>query len=186
MTYKEIIGKIKPELEKTFHFLEEELQKIKTGRASISLIENIQVDCFGQKCPLKQLSTISLATTRQIIVQPWDRSYIEPIEKSIERAGLGINPVVDKDTIRLSFPQLTEDYRRDLLRVISGKMEDAKKTVRHWREEAWREIQEKFKEKEIREDDKFRGKDELQDLVDEYNKKIEEVADRKKKEVTTV
>jgi len=184
MTYQEIIEKIKPELDKAINFLEGELQKIKTGRASISLVENIQVECFGQKFTLKQLATISLSGARQISIQPWDKSYVEPIEKAIEKSNLGTNPIADKETIRLSFPQLSEEYREDLIRVISAKMEDARKTIRRWREKAWDEIQEKFKSGEIREDDKFHGKDKLQELIDEYNKKIEEMAGRKKKEIT--
>jgi len=183
MTYQEIIEKIKPELDKVVNFLEAELQKIKTGRISIALVENIQVECFGQNFLLKQLATISLSGPRQILIQPWDKSYLEPIEKTLEKANLGMKPVVDREAIRLSLPQLSEEYRKDLIRVLSTKTEETKRTIRHWREEAWREIQAKFKEGEIREDDKFRGKDKLQELIDEYNKKIEEMTERKKKEV---
>jgi len=181
--YKEIIEKIKPELDKTINFLERELTKLRIGRASPSLVENIVVECFGEKFPLKQLAAISLPGPRQILVQPWDKSYVESIEKAILQSGLGISPVVDKDVIRISLPSLSEEYRKDLLRVLSEKQEEARKTVRRWREKAWDEIQERFKEGEIREDDKFRAKDELQDLVDEYNKKIEEMGERKKKEI---
>lgn len=184
MTYQEVIEKIKPELDNSINFLEGELQKIKTGRASPSLIENIQVDCFGQKFPLKQLAAISLSGPRQILIQPWDKSYVESIEKAVGKANIGLSPVVDKEVIRLSFPQLSEEYRKDLLRVISAKMEDTRKTIRRWREEAWDEIQEKFKEGEIREDDKFHGKDKLQELIDECHKKVEEMIERKKREIT--
>jgi ribosome recycling factor len=183
MTYQEIIEKIKPELDKTISFLEAELQKIKTGRISPSLVEDIQVECFGQKFLLKQLATISLSGPRQLNIQPWDKSYLEPIEKAIEKSNLGTNPIVDKEAIRLSLPQLSEEYRQDFLRIISSKMEEAKKTVRRWREEAWREIQEKFKEGEIREDDKFKGKDKLQELIDEHNERIEKMVEQKKKEI---
>ena len=181
--YKEIIDKIKPEFDKTIDFLERELTKFRTGRASPSLVENIIVDCFGKKFPLKQLAAISLSMPMQILVQPWDKSYIEPIEKAVSRAGLGISLVVDKDVIRISLPSLSEEYRKDLLRVLSEKQEEARKTIRRWREQAWDEIQERFKEGEIREDDKFRAKDQLQDLIDEYNKKIGEMGERKKKEI---
>jgi ribosome recycling factor len=183
--YKEIIDKIKPELDKTVSFLEREMIKLRTGRASSSLVENIVVDCFGKKFPLKQLAAISLSGPRQILIQPWDKSYVESIEKAILQSGLGlgISPVVDKDVIRISLPLLSEEYRKDLLRVLSEKQEEARKTIRRWREQAWDEIQERFKEGEIREDDKFRAKDELQDLVNEYNKKIEEIGERKKKEI---
>jgi len=184
MDYKEIINKIRPEFDKVVSFLEREMAKIRTGRASPSLVEDIIVECFGQKFPLKQLAAISSPGPRQIIIQPWDKSYIEPIEKALSQSSLGTSPVVDKDLIRLSLPPLSEEYRKNLLRILSEKQEEAKKTVRRWREEAWDEIQEKFKEKEIREDDKFRAKDELQKLVDEYHKKIEEMGERKKKEIT--
>ncbi len=181
--YKEIINKIKPELDKVVNFLDRELAKIRTGRVSPSLIEDIEVECFDQKFPLKQMAAISVSESRQIIIQPWDKSYLEPIEKALQQSAIGMSPIVDKDLIRLSLPPLSEEYRQNLLRILSGKQEEAKKTVRHWREVAWDEIQQNFKEGKIREDDKFRGKSELQDLIDEYNQKIEEIGERKKKEI---
>ena len=181
--YKEIIDKIKPELEKVISFLEGELTKIRTGRASPSLVENTIVECFGEKFPLKQLAAISSQGPKQIIIQPWDKSYIEPIEKALSKSSLGTSPVVDKDLIRISLPPLSDEYRKSLLRIISEKQEESRKTIRRWREQAWDEIQEGFKNKEIREDDKFRAKDELQKLVDKYNEKIEEMVERKKKEI---
>lgn len=183
MEYKEIIEKIKPELEKVINFLEGELTKIRTGRASPSLIENTIVECFGQKFPLKQLAAISSSGPKQIVVQPWDKSYIEPIEKALSKSSLGASPIVDKDLIRISLPPLSDEYRKNLLRVISEKQEEARKIIRRWRERVWSEIQDRFKNKEIREDDKFRAKDELQKLIDKYNEKIEEMVERKKKEI---
>lgn len=181
--YKEIVEKIKPELDKVLNFLERELAKFRPSRATPSLIEDTPVECFGQKFPLKQLAAISIPEPRQILVQPWDKSYIEGIVKALEKTGIGASPIVDKDVIRINLPPLTEEYRKDLMRLISQKQEEAKKTIRRWREEAWEEIQRNFKEGKIREDDKFRGKDELQELVDEYNKKVEEIGERKKKEI---
>jgi len=182
--YKEIINKIRPELDKVIAFLDRELQKIRTGRASPSLVEDIVVECFGQKFPLKQLSAISVPEPKQILIQPWDKSYIEGIIKALEQTGIGANPIVDKDAIRISLPPLSEDYRKDLLRLISEKEEQARQTIRRWREEAWDEIQERFREGKIREDDKFRAKDELQELVDEYNEKIEKIGEKKRKEIS--
>jgi len=183
MEYQETIDKIKPEMEKVVGFLERELGKIRTSGASVSLIEDIIVDCFGQKMPLKQLSAISIPEPRQIIIQPWDDSYIESIQKAIENAGLGVNPVADKKIIRISLPPLSEEYRQSLIKILSEKKENARKTVRHWREEAWKELQEKFRAGEISEDNKYKGKDKLQELVDKYNEKIEERVEKKKKEV---
>ena len=182
--YKEIIDKIRPELDKVITFLNRELAKIRTGKATPSLVEDIEVECFGQKFPLKQLAAISTPELRQILIQPWDKSYLEPIEKALQQSTIGTSPIVDKDLVRLSLPPLTEEYRKNLLKILSEKMEEARKTIRRWREEAWDKIQEKTKEGEIREDDKFRAKDELQDLIDEYNQKIEEIGERKKKEIS--
>src|SRR4030042_2787299 len=184
MTYQEIIDQIKPELEKVISFLEKEWGRMRTSRASPSLVEDIEVECFNQKFPLKQLGSILIAGPRQLTIQPWDKSYLEPIEKAISQTSLGAAPVVDKDLIRISFPQLSEEYRKDLLNLLSTKKEETKRTIRRWREQAWDKIQKGFKEGEIREDDKFRGKDKLQELIDEYNEKIDEITERKKKEIS--
>jgi len=181
--YKEIIDKIKPELDKVISFLDRELQKIRTGRASPALVEDVVVECFGQKFPLKQLAAISIPEPKQILIQPWERSYIEEIISALEKTGIGANPIVDKDVIRINLPPLSEEYRKDLIRFVSEKEEQARQTIRRWREKAWDEIQEKFKERKIREDDKFRAKDELQELIDEYNEKIGEMGEKKKKEI---
>jgi len=183
MLYKEIIDKIKPEIEKTIDFLEREMTKIRTGRASVSLVEDITVDYLGQKFPLKQLATISVPEARKIIIQPWDKSYLESIEKAISQSSLGAAPIVDKEVIRITLPPMSEEYRKNFLRFISEKQEEARRTVRRWREQSWDEIQEGFKNGEIREDDKYRAKDELQELIDEYNEKIEKIGEKKKKEI---
>lgn len=181
-SYKKSINKIKPELEKVINFLERELQKIRSGRATPSLVEDIEVECFGQKFSIKQLGAISINGPREILIQPWDNSYIEPIFRALEKRG-GLTPIVDKNLIRINLPPLSEEFRKDLIRLISEKKEQAKQTIRKWREEAWREIQENSRQGKIREDDKYKGKEELQDLIDEYNEKIEEMAERKKKEI---
>jgi len=158
LDYKQIVNKIKPELEKAVAFFEKELAKIRTGRASPSLVEDISVECFGQRYPLKQLAAISVPEPRQIVIQPWDKSYIEPITKAIEKANLGVSPIVDKEVIRINLPPLTQEYKQEIIKLISEKEEQAKRTIRKWRDEAWNEIQEKTREGLIREDDKFRAK----------------------------
>lgn len=183
INHKDIISRIRPEMEKAASFLDRELAKIRTSRANPSLVEDVIVDCFGQKFPLKQLAAISTPEPKQILIQPWDKSYVEGIVHALEKTGVGANPIVDKDIIRITLPPLTEEYRKNLLKIISEKQEETRKTVRHWRDEAWEEIQEGTKEGKIREDDKFRGKDELQKLVDEYNEKIEKMGESKKKEI---
>ena len=170
-------------MDKAVDFLDKELAKIRTSGASLSLIEDVLVDCFGQKMPLKQLAAISLSGPRQIVIQPWDGSYLEAIQTAISKANLGVNPIADKNLIRISFPPLNEEYRKNLTKIISEKKENARKTIRHWREEAWKEIQTKERNGELSEDNKYKGKDKLQELIDDYNKKIEEKAEKKRREI---
>jgi ribosome recycling factor len=182
-TYKEFIDKAKPEFEKAFKFLENELAKIRTSRASPALVEDIEVSAFGQKFPLKQLGAISTPSNNQIVIQPWDGSYIEPIEKAISQSGLGMSAIVDKNIIRLNLPLLTEEYRNALAKTLSEKAEQTKQTIRRAREDCWNKIQAAKIAKEISEDDKFRGKDELQKVVDDYQEKIKNLVEKKKNEL---
>lgn len=182
-SYKEFIDKVKPEFEKAFKFLEGEIAKIRTSRASPALVEDIEVSAFGSKFPLKQLSAISTPQTNQIVIQPWDASYIEPIEKAITQSGLGMSAVVDKNVIRLNLPTLTEEYRQALSKTLGEKAEQARQTIRRQREDTWNKIQAAQKDKLISEDDKFRGKDELQKVVDDYNEKIKNLIEKKKNEI---
>ena len=184
MTYKEIVDKIRPEFDKALAFFEKEVSQFRTGRASPSLVENVIVECFGQTFPLKQLASISISEARQILLQPWDKSYVEGIISALQKTGIGANPVADKESIRINLPPLTEDYRKDLLRLISEKQEDTRKVIRKWREQAWSEAQAEARAGKLREDDKFKTKDELQKLIDEYNEKIDQIGERKKKEIS--
>lgn len=183
MTSKEFIDKTKPELEKAFRFFEGELAKIRTSRASPAMIEDIEVSCFGQKFPLKQLGSISAPATNQLVISPWDNSYLEPIQTAITNSGLGMSAVVDKNIIRLNLPLLTEEYRNSLAKLLSEKAEETRKTIRHLREDCWGKIQTAQKDKLISEDDKFRGKDELQKVVDEFGEKIKKLVEKKQTEV---
>ncbi len=181
--YKESIEKVKPEFDKALKFLEVEIAKLRTGRANPALVEDIEVNAFGSKFSLKQLGSIQSAQLNQMVVQPWDSSYIEPIEKAISLSGLGLSVAVDKDVIRLSLPPLTEEYKQLLLKSLNEKTEQTRKTIRRWRESAWNEIQQYQKEKKISEDDKFRGKNELQKAVDDYTEKIKNLIEKKKNEL---
>lgn len=183
MSYQEIIDKIKPELRNLVELLKEEQMKIRASRVSAALIEDIEVEIEGSSMPLKGLGAISSSSARELTVQPWDKSYIEPIIRSIERAGVGLAPVVDKDTIRLVSPPLTEEIKKNLIRILNQKKEETFQDIRRLRDKTWKEIQEGFQKGEIREDDKFRGKDKLEEVVKEYKDEIEEMTERKKKEI---
>ncbi|HDM31858.1 MAG TPA: ribosome recycling factor [bacterium] len=183
INYKELIQKVKPDFEEALEYLKRELAKIRTSRASPALVENLKVEVFGQKFPLKQLGTISVPQAREIIIQPWDSSYIEGIVKALENADLGVSPVVSGNEIRISLPPMTEEFRKNLLRIVSQKKEKAKKMIREAREWVWNQIQRGFREGRLSEDEKYKGKDELQDLVEEFNEKIEEMVEKKIEEI---
>lgn len=183
--YEEIIKNIKPELQKVIDFLEKEIAKVRTNRVSASLVEDIEVNCFNQKFTLKQLAAISTPKPREIVVQPWDSSYLESIEKALfADKSLQASPVVDGEVVRINFPPLSTEYRETLLKLISQKKEESRQTIRRWRQEAWDKIQNFAREGKIREDDKFRAKDKLQELVDEYIEKIEAIIEKKKNEIS--
>ena len=183
MTVKEILHATETKMKKTAEATQREFSTIRTGRASTAILESVKVDYYGTPTPVKQLAAVSTPDARLIVIQPWDKSYIEGIVAALSKTGTGASPIVDKDLIRINLPSLTEEYRKEILRILSEKIEEARITVRRWREKGWEEIQQGFRDGKIREDDKFRGKDELQKLVDEYNGKIEEIGERKRKEI---
>ncbi len=149
MEYKKIVEKTKPEMEKAINHLSGELKKIRADRATPSLVEDIVIDCFDQRLPLKQLAAISCPEQRQILVQPWDKSYIKDIVTALQRSESSLSPVVEGGSIRITLPPLTEEYRKDLLKIIGEKKEDVRIVLKRAREEAWREIQEKTTSGEI-------------------------------------
>ncbi|HBP01085.1 MAG TPA: ribosome recycling factor [Candidatus Moranbacteria bacterium] len=184
--YESLISGKRADLEKAMEHFKFELGKLRTGRANPSLVEDVMVDYYGSRTPLKQIAAINTPEPRQITIQPWDRGAISAIEGAIRESDLGINPVNDGILIRLSIPSLTEERRRDLVKVLNGKAEEGRIAVRNIREDAWKEIQDLEKKGDISEDDKFRAKEKLQVLIDEYNKKIEEIREKKEIDIMTV
>lgn len=184
--YKEIINKIKPNLEKAIEKFKQELGSLRSGRATPALVETVEVECYGSRSQLKQVAAITAPEPRSLLVQPWDKSILKEIEKAISssRAGMSVSAVGDQ--IRINIPPLNEETRKELARNLSQKMEQAKLSVRGLREQAWKELQDGERAGTIREDDKFRGKDELQKVIDQYNQKIEELGQTKEKEIMTV
>lgn len=184
--YQEIISSKKENLEQAIEHLKYELGKLRTGRANPSIVEDIMVNYYGSKTPLKQMAAINTPEARQITIQPWDRSAMGAIEGAIRESDLGLNPANDGILIRITIPALTEERRRDLVKVLNQKAEEGRIAVRSVREDAWKEIQDAQKDGLMSEDDKFKGKDKLQEVVDEYNKKIEEIRTKKEGEIMTV
>jgi len=183
--YKELIENLKPELNKTIDYLKGEFLKVKTSRATPIMIENIEINCYDQKMPLKELASIDIPQPRSIIVRPWDHSILREIEKGI-RSSTSFSPMIDSDIIRINIPPLSEEQRKEYVKIINEKAEESRISIRLNRGKIWAEIQEMEKKGEIPENDKFRAKDELQKLIDEYNEKIEELRKTKEQEIMTV
>ncbi len=184
--YKNIIQKIKPEMQERVDYLKSELSRIRADRATPSLVENIMIVSFGQNIPLKQLAAISCPGQRQIVIQPWDKSYIKDILNALQKAESEFSPLPENDLIRINLPPLTEEYRNKLLKNLSEKRENARVELKRVREKALKEIQDKAKNGEITEDDKFRAKDELQKVLDDYNKEVDEAVESREKDIKGV
>ncbi len=184
--YKDVINDKRKDFDKSIEHFKEELNQLRTGRASSVLVEKLSVDYYGTKTPLKQMASITIPEARTIVISPWDKSALSGIEKAIRESQLNLNPVNDGQVVRINIPALTEERRKELVKVLNQRAEEARIVVRKHREEVWEEIQNLEKEGVIGEDDKFAGKEELQKVVDEYNKKIEEIRAEKEKEILTV
>lgn len=184
--YKKAIDDKKPEFEKAIEHFHDELAQLRTGRASVGLVDSLLVEYYGSKTPLKQIASITTPEARTIAIAPWSKDALVHIEKAIRESQLNLNPNNDGQVIRINIPALTEERRKDLVKLLNQKTEEAKISIRKVREDVWNEIQQLEKAGTIGEDDKFAGKDELQKVVDAYNKTIEEIREKKEKEMMTV
>jgi ribosome recycling factor len=184
--YKKIIEDKGKDAEKSIDHFKEELVKLRTGRANPGIIEDLQVDYYGSKTSLKQMANINVPEARTLLIQPWSVDSLANIEAAIKSSDLNLAPNNDGKVIRINIPPLNEERRLELVKLLNNKAEEARITIRNIREEAWQEIQDMEKRGEIAEDDKFRGKERLQEAIDEYNKKIEELRERKEEDIMTV
>lgn len=182
----DIISKKESEFQKAAEHLKNELATLRTGRASTGLVENLVVEFYGTPTPLMHMAQITIPEPRSIAIQPYDKNSLKDIEKAVQASNLGINPVNDGTYIRLTVPQMTEERRKELVKVVGGMSEKARISVRNIREEIWKEIQNMEKDGKISEDDKIAGKDELQKIVDKFNDEIKKMAEAKEKEVLTI
>ena len=149
-------------------------------------MEDIIVDYYGTPTPIKQISTISIPDAKNIFIKPWENNQLKEIEKAINLSQLGFNPVNDGDSIRITVPQPTEERRKDLVKHLRNLLEEAKISIRNAREDAMKEVKKLEKDDMISEDERFRGQDEIQKIINEENKKLEEESERKEKEIMTI
>src|SRR4029078_4517382 len=186
MTAKEEIVQIKRRMEKAVEDLRKELSTIRTGRASISILDNIQVDYYGTPTPINQVAQLGTPDATLITVQPYDVSLVGPVEKAIRASDLGLNPSNDGRLIRIPIPALTEESRKQLAKHVHKVAEEHRTAVRNIRRDGNEHLKKMLKDKAISEDDEKNGLAEIQKLTDDYIRKLDEVAKKKEQEILTV
>lgn len=174
------------ELDRCIEHLKEELAQIRTGRATPELIEPIKVEAYGTVSPLKNLANISVTDTKSLVVQPWDKSVVDMIAKGIENANLGLSVISEGDKVRVILPDLSEERRKDLVKVMKERVETARISVRNVRREQMKELDEMIKEGSIGEDEGKRQQEQVEKLVKERNELIDDLRENKEKDLMTV
>ncbi|MEW5907634.1 MAG: ribosome-recycling factor [Patescibacteria group bacterium] len=164
-------------------WFKKEIGSLRTGRATPALMENIFVDVYGSKSLVKQVASITVEDAKTLRITPWDVSLLKNIENALMNANFGSNPIVDKQSVSISLPQLTEERRKALVKIVNEKLEQAKISLKVERDELWRDIQEKERKGIITEDEKFRLKDKLQKELAKINDELTEIAVRKEEEI---
>jgi ribosome recycling factor len=168
---------------KTVEVLEGDLKKIRTGRASLNLLDGIRVDYYGTPTPLQQMASLNVPESRLITIQPWDVTAIKEIEKAILKSDLGLTPSSDGKLIRIAIPPLTEERRKQLVKIVQKTGEEHKVAIRNIRRDANEMLKAAKKDGDVSEDEAFKGQDRVQELTDDFIKQIDEIIKRKEKEI---
>jgi ribosome recycling factor len=176
---------LKKKTKDTEEWLKKELSQVRTGRANIALLDGISADVYGTMTPLNQVGSLSIEDPRTLRLSVWDTSQIKSVEKAIAAANLGVSAIIDDKGIRIAFPELTGERRVGLVKIAKEKLEQAKTTLRKHRDDTWNDIQTKEKQGGMSEDEKFRFKSDMEKIIQETNKKLDEVTDKKEKEITS-
>ncbi len=183
---EEVFKDVRSRMEKAVQILQEDLKALRTGRASPALLEKVKVEYYGTLLPLNQIASITAPEPRLLVVRPWDSSALPAIEKAILKSDLGLTPMNDGKVIRINIPRLTEERRKELVKVVSKRLEEAKIAVRNCRRDGLEQLKELQDEKLISEDEFFRARDKLDELTEEFVKKIDEIGEAKRKEIMEI
>lgn len=181
-----VFDNTKERMEKTISNLKHEFGSIRAGRANASVLDKVSVDYYGTPTPINQLASVSIAEARILVIQPWDTSVLNAISKAIQASDIGINPTNDGKVIRLVFPQLTEDRRKEIVKTVKKVAEEAKVAVRSIRRDAIDKLKKMEKNSEITEDDLSDGEKEVQKITDDFIKKVDDETKLKEKEVMEI
>lgn len=182
----EVIEETKPRFIKAVEFLQGELSAIRTGRATPALVEDIMVEAYGAETPVKGLATINIPDAKTLVVDPWDKGVLKDIEVALQKADLGINPVADGNILRLVMPEMTEENRKEMVKKMKEKLEEAKVKIRAAREEARSRITQMEKDKEISEDEKYKYQEDLDKATKDHSEKIDQIGKSKEEEIMTI
>ena len=183
---KDLLNELNGRMSKTVDVLQGDLLTIRTGRASPALVERLQVEYYGTMTPLNQLASISVPEPRLIAIRPWDAAALSAIEKAILTSELGLTPQNDGKLIRLTIPRLTEERRRELVKVVQRRVEEGRIALRNIRRDAIEDLREFEKEKLITEDELHKGREQVQELTNDFVTKMDELGNRKEKEIMEV
>lgn len=181
-----VIGEARAHMEKAIEALRRDFSSVRTGKASPSLLDSIRVDAYGSKMPLNQVASVNAPEARMIVVQPWDKGLMGEIEKAIRTSDLGLNPANDGSVIRVPIPALTEERRRDMVKVLHKLAEEGRIAVRHARQEANKDIKKSQQASELGEDEARRQEADVQKLTDEYIARVDQLLKSKEAEVMEV
>ena len=182
----ETISKAEARMERILSHLADEYAAIRAGRANPAVLDKVVVDYYGAPTPVNQLAAVSVTEARTLMVQPWDASVLRAIEKAIQTSDIGINPQNDGKALRLVFPPLTEDRRKEIVKEVSKMAEETKVSVRNVRRDAVDKVKAKKKDGELTEDDLKKAEKKIQDLTDRFVKEIDKMAEKKQKEVMAI
>lgn len=182
----DVLGEVRQRMIKSVEALQDDLLSIRTGRASPALVEKLPVAYYGTMTPLNQMASIAAPEPRLLVIRPWDLSALSDIERALQKSDLGLTPMNDGKLIRLNIPRLTEERRRELVRVVAKRVEEARVAIRNLRRDALQDLRDFEKEKMISEDDFFRGKDAVQELTDEFIEQIDGIGKLKEEEVMEI
>tara|TARA_Y100000031_G_scaffold120152_1_gene134084 strand:+ start:1723 stop:2277 length:555 start_codon:yes stop_codon:yes gene_type:complete len=182
----EVIESAKPRFEKPIEFLQGELNSIRTGRATPALVEDIMVEAYGAQTPVKGLASINVPDSKTLAIDPWDKGVLKDIEAAIRKAEIGINPAVDSSIIRLVMPEMTEENRKDMVKKMKEKLEEARVSIRSIREEARSKVTQLEKNKEISEDEKYKLNEEIDKVTKGFTDQVDQIGKNKEEEIMKI
>ena len=185
-TEKPVLSKYRDRMDKAISTLKDEFSSLLTGRASAGLLDQVMVDAYGSTVPLNTVGSVSVPEPRSISVNIWDRGLVVSVEKAIRNAGLGLNPVVDGQSLRVPIPPLTEERRKDLSKHVAHEGENAKVAIRNVRRDAMQHVKDLLKERKVTEDEERRAEEDIQKLTDKFVKDVDGVVQAKEKELMAV